>query len=63
MLTAISSQSFAGGYKDSDFRRNVVVTDWVEEVKPSTVWQSDLTKPTTIWRDDLTKPSTDWQDD
>jgi hypothetical protein len=63
MLTAISSQTLGGSYKDSSFRRNVVVTSWTEETKPSTVWQSDLTKPTTIWRDDFTKPSTDWRDD
>jgi hypothetical protein len=62
MLTAISSQPLAGSYKDSNFRRNVVKTNWIEEAKPSTIWQSDLTKLTTIWRDDLTSPTTNWQD-
>jgi hypothetical protein len=62
MITAISSQSLGGSYKDSNFRRNVVTTDWIEETKPTTNWQSDLTKPTTIWRDDLTRSTTNWQD-
>ncbi len=62
MITAISSQPLGGSYKDSDFRKNVITTNWIEETKPSTIWQEDLAKPTTIWIDDLIKPSTDWQD-
>jgi hypothetical protein len=61
MLTAISSQSLAGSYKDSSFRKNDITTNWIEETKPSTTWQTDLTNPTTTWTDDLTKPSTNWQ--
>ena len=62
MITAISSQPLAGGYKDSNFKKNVITINWIEETKPTTIWQVDLTKPTTIWKDDLIKPSTDWQD-
>jgi hypothetical protein len=63
MLIAISSQPLGGSYKDSNFRKNFITTNWIEETKPSTNWQTDLTKPTTIWRDDLTIPTTNWQDD
>jgi hypothetical protein len=63
MITAISSQPLGGCYKDSNFKRNVVTTNWIEETKPSTIWQTDLTKPTTIWRNDLTISTTNWQND
>jgi hypothetical protein len=42
MLTAISSQTLGGSYKDSNFRKNVITTNWIEETKPSTTWQEEV---------------------
>jgi hypothetical protein len=42
MLTAISSQTLGGSYKDSSFRKNIVITNWIEETKPSTIWREEV---------------------
>jgi hypothetical protein len=42
MITAISSQPLGGSYKDSNFRKNVVTTDWIEEMRPSTIWWEEV---------------------
>jgi hypothetical protein len=42
MLISISSQPLGGSYKDSSFRKNVITTNWVEETKPSTIWQEEV---------------------
>jgi hypothetical protein len=38
----MSSQPIGGGYRDSDFRKNVVVTNWIDETRPSAVWQEEI---------------------
>jgi len=42
MITAISSQPLAGTYKDSQFRQNVITTNWIAEAKPTTIWQEEV---------------------
>jgi len=44
MIISISSQPIGGSYKNSQWRRDEVITEWITEPSISTIWQNALSQ-------------------